>query len=380
MNHPEMNAVATSKRSIRPSRRGAVLLVVLVVVMVLSAMLIQFIEKGLVEISTEGHYVRRDRLRIEAYSALETTIGVLADYIAVDGGLTTPAQGWGKPLEIAEYTPREGLTVDVSFLDESGKLPLSTIDEGTLYLLFHEMGLPAEEGLTLTSSLLDWIDADDETRIEGAESDLYSSAEWPYVAGNQPIRRLSELSVVEGFRELFFDEYGRPNEFFRIFSETVSVYSDGTLNANSITDLALRAYAGFGDLEIQALNDYLAGPDGVRGTQDDRYFATPAELSKVFPQIPEGVELGAGTSLLRIRVEVSQGSADTTFALEAVVRPGQGGTGGQSTGPGQGGGSLTEAKVTYPFVFLEIREDVGQNGSGADPVETIADHHTGRGA
>lgn len=375
-----MNPIPRDEHLIRPPRRGAVLLVVLVLIMVLSAMLIQFIERGLVEISTEGHYVRRDRLRIEAYSALETTIGVLADYIAVDGGLTTSAQGWGKPLEIAEYVPRDGLTVTVSFTDESGKLPLATIDEGTLYLLFHEMGFPAEEGLTLTSSLLDWIDADDETRIEGAESDLYSSAEWPYVAGNQPIRNLSELSVVEGFRELFFDEFGRPNDFFRIFSETFSVYSDGTLNANSISDLALRAYVGFGDAQIQALNDYLAGLDGVRGTDDDRYFASPAELTQVFPQIPEGVQLGAGTTLLRIRVEVSEGAADTTFALEAVVRPGQGGTEGQSQGPGQREGSLTEAQVTYPFVFLEIREDVGQNGSGADPLETVADHHTGRGA
>ena len=376
-----MNVNTTCERSIRPARRGAVLLVVLVVVMVLSAMLIQFIEKGLVEISAEGHYVRRDRLRIEAYSALETTIGVLADYIAVDGGLSTPAQGWGKPLEIAEYVPREGLTVRISFSDENGKLPLSTIDEGTLYLLFNEMGFPAEEGLTLTSSLLDWIDADDETRIEGAESDLYSSAEWPYVAGNQPIRKLSELSVVEGFRELFFDEFGRPNEFFRIFSETMSVYSDGTLNANSINNLALRAYAGFGDLQIQALNDYLAGLDGIRGTDDDRYFASPAELSRVFPEIPGGVQLGASTTLLRIRVEVSEGSADTTFALEAVVRPGQGGTGGQSRGPGRREGSLTDAQVAYPFVFLEIREDVGQNGSGADPLKTtMAAQNLGRGA
>jgi general secretion pathway protein K len=376
-----MNVTSTNERSIRPRRRGAVLLVVLVVVMVLSAMLIQFIERGLVEISTEGHYVRRDRLRIEAYSALETTIGVLADYMAVDGGLSTPAQGWGKPLEIAEYVPRDGLTVTVSFTDESGKLPLATIDEGTLYLLFNEMGFPAEEGLTLTSSLLDWIDADDETRIEGAESDLYSSAEWPYVAGNQPIRKLSELSVVEGFRELFFDEFGRPNDFFRIFSETMSVYSDGTLNANSISDLALRAYVGFGDAQIQALNDYLAGLDGIRGTDDDRYFASPAELSKVFPEIPQGVQMGSGTTLLRIRVEVSEGSADTTFALEAVVRPGQGGTDGQSQGPGQREGSLTDAQVTYPFVFLEIREDVGQNGSGADPLKTVmAAQNLGRGA
>lgn len=74
--------------------RGAVLLMILVLVVVLSAVILQFAEKGLTDIMAEGHYVQRDRMRIEAFSALEVTLAVMADVVAIEGELTAPEQGW----------------------------------------------------------------------------------------------------------------------------------------------------------------------------------------------------------------------------------------------------------------------------------------------
>lgn len=361
-------------------RRGAVLLMILVMIVVLSAIMVQFTEKGMTEIIAEGHYVERNRLRLTAFSALETTLAVMADVIAIEGGLTSPAQGWSDPLAVAGFNPGESLKVDVSFVDESGKLPLGTLDEGTLYLLFNEMGLPIEESLKLTHSLLDWIDEDDEPRIDGAESETYAAAEWPYAASNRPVERLSELAVVEGFRTLFFDEAGRPNELFRQFADTVSVHADGTLNANSISDLALRAYGGFGDPQVNAMRQYLVGADGIRGTADDRYFARAEEIATVLGPLPAGASFGVTTQTVRVRVHVHE--ADSHYVLEAVVQPSQGGAtaapapnapvrppgrtpvrGGQSTQPS------SQPAVPYPFVFLELTEDVGYSGSLAAPAE-----------
>ena len=70
-------------------------------VVVMGYVLVQFTEKGLSEIAGEGYYVERDRLRIEAYSALEVTLAVLADFIAVDRSLQSPAQGWADPIGYA---------------------------------------------------------------------------------------------------------------------------------------------------------------------------------------------------------------------------------------------------------------------------------------
>lgn len=359
---------------------------ILVMIVVLSSVIVQFTEKGLTEIAAEGHYVERDRLRLTAFSALETTLAVLADYVAIDGGLTSPAQGWADPLAIAGFEPEGKRKVTVSFTDESGKLPINSLDEGTLFLLFNEMGFDADDSLILTNALLDWIDEDDEERIDGAESQTYAAAEWPFGASNRPLTSLEELAVVKGFRELFFDEAGRPNAYYRTLEDTVSVWADGTLNVNAVSELALRAYAGFSDPQIQALETYLAGADGMRGTEDDRYFANNQEIAQVLGELPQGVSLSAGITTLRIRVEVSE--PDGRYALEAVVQPANSGGGGpvaaqngsgrqqpRANDPRQqqqqrrAGSGAGQADLQYPFVFLELTEDVGQNLSISAPVE-----------
>jgi type II secretory pathway component PulK len=360
---------------------------ILVMIFVLSILIVQFTEKAMAEIAVEGHYADRERLRITAYSALESTLAVLADVVAVDGGLTSPAQGWADPLAIAGFEAPEETTVTVTFSDETGKLPLSKVDEVTLGLLFTRMGYDASDSQHLTETLLDWIDADDETRLDGAESDFYGEREWPHHSSNQPIRRLSELALVDGFKELFFDEAGRPNEAFRIFAATVSLHGGGGLNANSATELALRSAAMFGDAQIDALRDYLAGPDRINGTEDDRYFSSNDEITAALgaPAEGTGAALVAGISVLRVHVEVAFGV--NRFALEAVIQPGQGPTGGGGAGtprpPGNEtpGGSSREQRnqredrrqISYPFVFLELTEDVGHNATIAASIEESAE-------
>ncbi len=362
-------------------RRGAILLMILVLIVVLSAVLVQFTEKGMTEIVAEGHYVERNRMRITAFSALETTLAVMADVIAIDGALTNPAQGWADPLTVAGFNPGESLKVVVSFTDESGKLPLGNLDEGTLYLLFTEMGLPIEDSLKLTHSLLDWIDEDDEARIDGAESETYAAAEWPFMSSNRPVSHLEELAVVDGFSTLFFDEAGRPNDWFRLFANIVSPYATGNLNVNSVSDIALRAFAGFGDPQVDALRRHLAGADGIRGTADDRYFAEAGEIRALVGELPSGAALGVNSDVVRVRIDVSEG--DSHYGLEAVVQPSQPGATGGSGGPRQPqrprprpqqggqstGGPLESREVPYPFVFLELTEDVGHNDSLAAPAE-----------
>jgi Tfp pilus assembly protein PilX len=53
----------------------------------------------------------------------------------------------------------------------------------------------------IISSIQDWIDPDDETRMGGAESDYYQTMDPPYVAKNGPIDDLSELLMIKGIRD-----------------------------------------------------------------------------------------------------------------------------------------------------------------------------------
>jgi len=62
-------------------------------------------------------------------------------------------------------------------------------------------------GMTLpvANAMLDWIDADDQTRQEGAEVDYYASLEPPYAPRNGAPQSLEELLLVKGVtRELLF--------------------------------------------------------------------------------------------------------------------------------------------------------------------------------
>ncbi len=51
---------------------------------------------------------------------------------------------------------------------------------------------------TVADAILDWLDADDSPRTNGAESSYYSSLPEPYLARNGPVSHLDELLMVQG--------------------------------------------------------------------------------------------------------------------------------------------------------------------------------------
>jgi hypothetical protein len=129
------------------ARRGAVLLLVLVLIAITATAILSFTERALSEISGEGYYAQRDRLRADAYSTLEVSLAVLNDFKSIDGGLFSPEQGWGNPLAYAALTPREGLEIEVEFSDENARLPLLAGDsaEPWLLVLFTDLGFQSDE-------------------------------------------------------------------------------------------------------------------------------------------------------------------------------------------------------------------------------------------
>ena len=67
------------------AKRGSILLMVLVLIIVVSYVLTKFIERAHVEVQGEGYYVERTRLRLQAWSMLEVAVAVLADVKTIDG-------------------------------------------------------------------------------------------------------------------------------------------------------------------------------------------------------------------------------------------------------------------------------------------------------
>ncbi len=330
---------------------GSILLLVLVLIVVVSFALTLFIEKAQVEIKGEGYYVKRAELRMEAWSMMEVAVAVLADVKAIDTALYAPTQGWGDPLEYAKITPREGLEVDFEFIDESGKVNINTLDRDSLVLLFDELGFDLEIASRLSDVLLDWIDGDDETRIDGAESREYSTLELDVRPANQNLKSLDELRYLFGFRELFFDENGLPLPVFTQLEQAVSIYEVNSLNVNAASSLALRAIADLDEFDKQAIDEFLRGLDGQLGTSDDNYFATADDVAAVLVDIPDGAPLGFKISVLTVKVTVREGDYSYTLIGTLSVDT-------EAPALQQSGGNLR-----YPFLFLDLREQPGASNN-----------------
>jgi general secretion pathway protein K len=96
----------------------------------------------------------------------------------------------------------------VRFIDESGKINLNRVSEETLRRVFTNLGVEAARRDILVDSIMDWRDADDLHRANGAESDYYAGLSPAYSAKNGPLDSVEDLLWIRGMtRELF---YGRP--------------------------------------------------------------------------------------------------------------------------------------------------------------------------
>lgn len=93
---------------------------------------------------------------------------------------------------IYAYNPLDPDVLRNGVTDESSKVNLSVAGAETL------MALPAMTP-ELVDSLMDYRDADANTRPEGAEQDYYDQLPYPYLIKNGPFGTVEELLLVKGF-------------------------------------------------------------------------------------------------------------------------------------------------------------------------------------
>jgi general secretion pathway protein K len=109
-----------------------------------------------------------------------------------------------EPVKI-DGTPYTGLLGNGSYTyritSESGKIALNSLTDASGLILDNllvNIGVPKETADTIVDSILDWKDADDLTRLHGAEDDYYMSLPTPYKAKNENFETVEELLLVKG--------------------------------------------------------------------------------------------------------------------------------------------------------------------------------------
>jgi len=313
-------------------------------------MVTRFMNEAVKDLEYRAIFNEPSDVRAFAYGMLEVALATIQEVALIDDGkLYAGEQGWSDPLSYADITVPDGWEVSISIRDEGGKLPLNTMSEDLLNKLLEEQ-LDFDFGTTreLSSTLSDWIDEDDEQRLNGAESDDYLRNNPPYRAANAPLQSLEELQLLKIWEDEFFDEDGYPNQLFVQFSSLVSVINTGSVNLNAApADL----------LELLALQD---------GWQDDYLFDGLDEPYLKKPPESASKTSGVEISLLRVTINLKRG--DVPFTISALIEPNfsaQTSSGSATSGSAPGGASRDKPKtgsveeqdaMQIPFKILQLTE------------------------
>jgi general secretion pathway protein K len=109
-----------------------------------------------------------------------------------------------------------GIPVDVSIVDEQGKIDINAADPALLGAFFRALGIPADKATSLSSAMADWRDADPLTQAQGgAEDPDYAAAGLPYGAKDAPFETVAEMEQVLGMTPAI---YARAEPFLTIFT------------------------------------------------------------------------------------------------------------------------------------------------------------------
>jgi len=192
----------------------------------------------------------------------------------------------------------DGAQIFVTAVDETSKIDLNSANEVLLKGLMMQVGeLDPEAASRIVDAILDWRDADDLRRPNGAEQADYRAANLKYGPGNAPFESVGEFGRVLGVTPELFDRVSR----------SLTVYSrQAGINPSTAPREVLLALPN-------------ATPEMV-----DRYLVTRTDALDArlpVPFFPPAQGFGVGAvAVWRIRAEASLPDG-VTFIREAVVRP-----------------------------------------------------------
>lgn len=185
------------------NQRGAVLLLVLIVVALLSALLTDWAFSTLVDMRLTETF--RDSNR--AYYLARGGVEVGRQLLSIDNnGYDAPTEMWG--VGVPAYPVSDDATVSISIVDEDGRFNLNKVVDPTgfnpnpvwrerLENLMTDLDISDPEALS--AALTDWIDNDDLVFKRGAENPWYQGLTPPMACKNKALDTVDELLLVKGF-------------------------------------------------------------------------------------------------------------------------------------------------------------------------------------
>jgi general secretion pathway protein K len=137
--------------------------------------------------------------------------------------------------------------VQVQIQDSNGMISLVSLRTGAMERLIKKTA-NLENAVGPLNCLLDWIDTDDLTRIDGAESSYYRDQGLPYVARNYALQYKEEVGFIKGFENGL---YGKIEPYLTMLLST-------GFNPNTASDMVLMAYLDINEESLKTLKEFMS--------------------------------------------------------------------------------------------------------------------------
>jgi len=214
-----------------------------------------------------------------------------------------PAVKRSDPL-LRQLNAETGEGFEARVISEGGRFNINALvvqdDKALLRSIFMEWGLDLDTAQAVADALGDWVDADDNVALNGAEKEDYEALG----RINQPFNRyfydLSEVRLVLGMDLV---EAVRPD-----WRDWFTVWSGGALDVNEASAELIAAAAECEIEQAAVIPEMVSGPDGMRDTEDDVPFENAAAALDLL-----GIDMDGRPDLAR-RFTVN----DATTRIESI--------------------------------------------------------------
>ena len=209
--------------------------------------------------------------------------------------------------------------VHVSITSEGARFNINKLvlaeDKTLIRSIFIDWGLDLDSAQALTDALTDWVDADDETALNGAEVGEYESIGRLNQPFNRPFYDIGEMSLVIGMDQI---EALRPD-----WRDWFTVWSSGTLDLNEANAELIAVAAEVTVTEATIIPQTVRGVDDIRDTEDDAPFqdvASALSLLGIDANSRQDIAQRFTTDDTTTRITSIARSGDSKRRITAIVR------------------------------------------------------------
>ncbi len=256
----------------RRDERGFALLAVLLVLAILGVVGAEFAYSMRLEASAVRAYKEAVIGEHLAEAGIQQAIREISSDFAIvaadkDGALTFySADGVAIPRLPRQRVPLGGAEFSYTIADEESRINVNTSPPERMQKLLQCHDVEKSDRDVIVDSILDWRDANEDHRLNGAESeDTYLKREVPYRSHNANIESIRELLQIKGITPaLFYGTKEQPG-----LADELTAKTAGAVNINTAPPRVLCGL-GLAEAEITAIQ---------QGRRDQPYRAVPGQFT-----------------------------------------------------------------------------------------------------